>query len=99
MTTYTEATDKVQAQVLDGIKQFQAASLQLAATFSRSAGSMLPMPASLPVDYDPKQFIERSFAFTGNVLELQKDYLVSLAETLKPVAATNSAAARASKTA
>jgi hypothetical protein len=100
MSTYTETAGKVQSQVLDGIKQLQATNLEMVATFSKTVGAIVPKTPELPVGYDPQQFIERSFNFTTNILELQKDYLIRLTETLKPLAKTaaaNGAAQKASK--
>jgi hypothetical protein len=100
MTTYSETAEKIQSQVLDGIKQLQATNLEMVANFSKSAGGLVPKTPGLPVGYDPKQLIETSFHFTTQILDLQKDYLVRLTETLKPLATTaNSTAEKAGKTA
>ena len=98
MSTYTETAEKVQGQVLDGIKQLQATNLEMVANFSKTVGTIVPKTPELPVGYDPQQLIERSFDFTTNLLELQKDYLIRLTETLKPLAKTASANGTADKT-
>lgn len=102
MSTYSETAEKIQSPVLDGIKQLQATNLEMVANFSKSAGALVPKTPELPVGYDPKQFIERTFSFTTNILDLQKDYLIRLTETLKPMAKTangNGTVEKASKTA
>jgi len=65
MSTYTETAEKLQSPVLDGIKQLQATNLEMVANFSKSAGALVPKTPELPVGYDPKQFIEKSFDFTN----------------------------------
>jgi hypothetical protein len=98
MSTYTETAEKVQGQVLDGIKQLQTANLEMVANFSKTAGTLVPKTPALPVAIDPKQFIEGSFNFTNSILELQKDYLVRLTEALQPLTTTaNGVAEKASK--
>jgi len=102
MSTYTETAEKAQSQVLDGIKQLQATNLEMVANFSKTAGALLPKTPALPVGYDPKQFIESSFNFTTSILDLQKDYLMRLTETLRPgtkTASANGAGEKAGKTA
>jgi hypothetical protein len=98
VSTYTDAADKIQSQILDGIKQLQAANLEMVANFSKTAGALVPTTPEVPVGYDPKQLIEKSFAFTTNILELQKDYLIRLNEALKPLAKTAGASGAAEKT-
>lgn len=98
MSTYSETAEKIQSQVLDGFKQLQATNLDMAANFSKSAGALVPKTPELPVGYDPKQFIEKSFDFTTNILDLQKDYLIRLTETLKPLAKTANGTGAAEKT-
>jgi hypothetical protein len=102
MSTYTDTAEKIQSQVLSGIKQIQSTNLEMVANFSKSAGAVVPKTPELPVGYDPKEFIEKSFNFTTSILDLQKDYLIRLTETLKPLAKTaspNGSADKASKTA
>jgi hypothetical protein len=89
MSTYTETSQKIQGQVLAGIKQLQAANLEMAATFSKATGSVLPGAAKVPAGYDPREYIEQSFGFTTDILELQRDFLVRITETLKPAASAN----------
>jgi hypothetical protein len=85
MSTYTDTAEKIQGQVLDGIKQLQTTNLEMAANFSKAAGAFLPKAPVLPAGFDAKQYIERTFGFTTQILELQKDYLLRMTETLKPV--------------
>jgi hypothetical protein len=97
MSTYTETAEKIQGQVLDGIKQLQATNLEMVANFTKTAGAILPKTPELPAGSDPKQFIERSFSFATSVLELQKDYLIRLSETLKQPARPANAGGAAEK--
>jgi hypothetical protein len=89
MSTYTETSEKLQAQVLEGIKRLQEANLEMAANFSKATGNLLPNAPTVPAAIDPKQYIERTFGFTTEILDLQKDYLLRMTETLKPVATSN----------
>ena len=99
MNTYTETAEKVQEQILTGIKQLHASNLEIAANFSNTAGAALPKSANLPGGYNPKEYIEQGFKFTNNILDLQKAYLLRLSETLKPVASAATAPEKAAKTA
>ena len=86
MNSYTETAEKIQEQILTGIKELHASNLEMAANFSKTAGAAMPKTASLPAGYNPTQYIEQGFKFTNNVLDLQKAYLLRLSETLKPLA-------------
>lgn len=92
MSTYTDSLEKIQGQVLDGIKQLQATNLEMAANFSKAAGSLLPKAPVLPAGFDAAQYIERTFGFTTQVLDLQKDYLLRMTRALKPADVPNGAA-------
>lgn len=97
MSTYSETAEKIQTQVIDGIKQLQATNLEMVANFSKNAGALVPKTPVLPIGYDPKQLIEQSFSFTSSILELEKAYLIGLAEALKPLTRTATAAEKAGK--
>ena len=99
MSAYTEAADKIQAHVLEDIQQVQAANVEMVANFSKTAGALVPANPDIPVGYNPKQLIEKSFDFTTNLLELQKGYLVRLTEALTPLAKTATATEKAAKAA
>ena len=100
MSTYTETAEKIQGQVLEGIRQLQVTNLEMVASLNENTGHVVPGTLQFPVGSDPKQLIERSFKFTTNVLDLQKEYLIRLTETIKPVAkATVAGTERVSKTA
>src|ERR1700694_5176745 len=89
MSSYTETTQKVEARVLAGIKQLQAANLEMAANLSKATGSVLPGAALVPAGYDPPEYIEQSFGVTTDILDLQRDFRVRMTETFKPVVSSN----------
>jgi hypothetical protein len=95
MNTQAQAT-RIQDQVIDGIKQLQSTNLDLAANFSKAASAVMPKAAELPPGYDAKQYIEQSFAFTAEILELQKAYILRLTETIKPLTTASADKARKS---
>jgi len=101
MNTYTETLDKVQDQLIDGIKQLQEKSLQAVAEFSKKAAGLVPETPEMPSALAPKQVIESTFGFANRVLELQQNYLVALTEAVAPLteksASTKSAANQTGK--
>ncbi len=85
MSTTTELSNLVseaQQQTLTALKQAQDLSLRA----SEVAIGLVPgevSAASLPT---PKQVVESTFAFAGQILEAQKDYSLRLAEVLSTTA-------------
>jgi hypothetical protein len=83
MNTYTEFFEKAQVEFLNGLKQAQELNLKaIAATtdlFSKvpTLEGDTAATAQLPT---PTELVERSFAFTKQLLETRKEYLVKLAE-------------------
>jgi hypothetical protein len=78
MNTYTELLEKAQGEFLSGLKQAQELNVKALATVtelfeSNGATAKLPTPA---------QIVERSFAFTTELLETRKQYMLKLAELL-----------------
>lgn len=73
MNTYTEFFEKAQAEFLSGLKQAQELNVKaiesVTAAFKQS-GTELPTPT---------QIVERTFAFTNDVLEARKEYMLKLA--------------------
>jgi hypothetical protein len=84
MSTYVEFIEKAQAEFLNGLKQAQ--DLNLSAISSlKDIVAAVPVPekadsngsVTLPT---PTQVVERAFAFTNQILETRKAYMLKLAE-------------------
>lgn len=76
MNTYTEFLEKAQAEFLGGLKQAQELNVKAIESVTElfkqnGATATLPTPA---------QIVERTFAFTNDVLEARKQYMLKLAE-------------------
>jgi hypothetical protein len=94
MNTYTETLEKVQDQLIDGIKQLQEKSLQSVAEFSERAAGLVPKTPEMTPALAPKQVIESTFGFVNRVLELQQSYLVALTEAIAPLTESTKSAAK-----
>jgi|GEM_PF-1811874 hypothetical protein len=101
MNTYTETLEKVQDQLIEGIKQLQEKSLQSVAEFTERAAGLVPKTPEMTPALAPKQVIESTFGFVNRVLELQQSYLVALTEAIAPLTekseSTKSAAKKTGK--
>jgi hypothetical protein len=78
MNTYNEVLEKAQVEFLNGLKQAQDLNVKALTTVtelfeSNGATAKLPTPAEI---------VERSFAFTNQLLETRKEYMLKLAELL-----------------
>jgi hypothetical protein len=75
MNTYAEFVEKAQAEFLSGLRQAQDLNLKalesVTELFKKNGSTEQPTPA---------QVVERTFAFTNEVLEARKQYLLKLAE-------------------
>jgi hypothetical protein len=78
MNTYTEFVEKAQTEFLSGLKQAQELNVKSLASvtelFENKNGAV-----ALPT---PTEIVERSFAFTTQLLETRKEYMLKLAELL-----------------
>ncbi len=78
MNTYTEFVTQAQTEFLNGLKQAQDLNLKalesVTALFKQNDTT-----ATLPT---PAQIVERTFAFTNQVLEARKEYLLKLTDLL-----------------
>ncbi len=73
MNTYTEFLEKAQAEFLTGLKQAQ----ELNVKAIESVTELFKQNTSeLPT---PTQIVERTFAFTNDVLAARKEYMLKLA--------------------
>jgi hypothetical protein len=84
MNTYTEFLEKAQSEFLTGLKQAQELNLKTLASVTSLLSSVPAMPvvdgdvaSSLPTATD---VVERTFAFTSELIETRKAYALKLAE-------------------
>jgi hypothetical protein len=84
MSTYTEFLEKAQTEFLSGLKQAQELNLStlaslkdLMASVPTANGTEPKAAVELPT---PSEIVERTFAFTNQVLESRKAYMLKLAE-------------------
>jgi hypothetical protein len=84
MSTYTEFLEKAQAEFLNGLKQAQELNLATLASLKDLMSSVPTVDAaktngnvSIPT---PADIVERTFAFTNQILETRKAYMLKLAE-------------------
>jgi hypothetical protein len=82
MNSYTEFLERVQSEFLASLRQAQdlnitnvASLTELASTFPTTSSA--PMSAELPT---PTEMVEKTFAFTNQMLEMRKEYALKLAE-------------------
>jgi hypothetical protein len=77
MNTYTEFLEKAQAEFLSGLKQAQELNVKaiesVTELFNKNGANELPTPA---------QIVERTFAFTNELLDARKEYMLKLAALL-----------------
>lgn len=80
MNTYTEFLEKAQTEFLTGLKQAQDLNVkaiesvtELLKENSNDGTAKLPTPAEI---------VERTFAFTNQVLDARKEYMLKLADLL-----------------
>ncbi|HXW77389.1 MAG TPA: hypothetical protein VEJ20_08275 [Candidatus Eremiobacteraceae bacterium] len=85
MTEYTEFVKKAQADILSTVKHVQETNLKAMHTFTEAvaeytnkAKTMSPV-ATLPT---PAEVIESTFGFTAQLVDLQKQYYVRIAEAI-----------------
>jgi len=84
MTSYAEFLEKAQAEFLSGLKQAQELNI---ATITSLKDLMASVPkldatdaAGAPKLPSPAQVVEQTFAFTSQLLEARKGYMLKLAE-------------------
>lgn len=83
MNSYAEFLEKIQGEFLNGIKQAQDLNIKALATMTELYTSI---PAIDSKVFDgknvptPTELVERTFAFTNEILETRKEYMVKLAE-------------------
>lgn len=83
MKMYTEYFEKAQEEFLNSLKQAQELNVKALESFTQF---MTKAPAFDVKDFSkmtiptPSEFVERTFAFTSDMLEARKEYLTKLAE-------------------
>ena len=81
MKTYTEYFEKAQEEFLNSLKQAQELNVKALESF---ASLMTKAPAVDVKDFStlptPSEFVERTFAFTNEMIESRKEYMTKLAE-------------------
>ena len=78
MSNYNKLLEKAQGEFLSGLKQAQDLNVKTLATVTElfeSNGATAKLPT-------PTEIVERSFAFTTQLLETRKEYMLKLAELL-----------------
>lgn len=83
MKTYTEFFEKAQAEFLNGLKQAQELNVKALESFTSLVTTVPAVDfkdASTMTIPTPAEVVERSFAFTNEMLEARKAYMVKLAE-------------------
>ena len=78
MSNYNKLLEKAQGEFLSGLKQAQDLNVKAIASVtelieSKNGEAKLPTPAEI---------VEKSFAFTSQLLESRKEYMLKLAELL-----------------
>lgn len=84
MSSYTEFFEKAQAEFVNGLKQAQETNIKGLATLSNLFAQIPTVDAneaspatSFPT---PTEIVERTFAFTNELLATRKEYAIKLAE-------------------
>ncbi len=83
MKTYTEYFEKTQEEFLSSLKQAQEFNVKALESFTslmtKAPAFDLKEIAKLTMP-TPAEFVERTFAYTNDVLEARKEYMTKLAE-------------------
>jgi hypothetical protein len=84
MNTYADFFEKVQGEFLNSLKQAQELNIKTLASMTNLVSAIPAVDAknaastaTLPT---PSELVERSFAFTNQILETRKEYMTKLAE-------------------
>jgi len=84
MTTYTDFFEKAQAEFVNGLKQAQELNIKSLTTLTNLFAQIPAVDAdetSNKVAFPtPTEIVERTFAFTNELLATRKEYAIKLAE-------------------
>jgi hypothetical protein len=98
MPEYTEFINKTQREILSAVKQAQENNIKAMSTFSDAvaeyANKAKSNVATLPT---PAEMIESTFGFTAELIELQKNYYVRIAEAIAAASKTAGEFAKSTK--
>ena len=84
MSDYTEFVAKTQTDILAAVKQAQQNNVKAIEAFNDRMAEYAKRAKSLATETKlptPTEVIESAFGFTAQLIELQKNYYVNLAET------------------
>ena len=84
MSNYTEFITKTQADILGAVKQAQETNVKAIASFGDAVAEYASKAKTLSADVklpSPTEVIESAFGFTAQLVELQKNHYVKIAET------------------
>ena len=84
MTNYTEFISKTQNDILNAVKQAQETNVKAITSFGDAVAEYAAKAKTMSVDTKlptPTEVIESAFGFTAQLVELQKNYYVKIAET------------------
>ena len=79
MNTYVEFVEKAQTEFLSGLKQAQDLNVKAIESVTELFQENTNGTATLPT---PAEIVERTFAFTNQVIEARKEYMLQLANLL-----------------
>lgn len=84
MNSYADFLEKVQGEFLNGIKQAQDLNIKALAAMTELVSSIPAIDAKQALDGknipSASELVERSFAFTNEILDARKEYMVKLAD-------------------
>lgn len=84
MSNYTEFITKTQNDILSTVKQAQESNVKALASFGDAVAEYATKAKSMTGDVKlptPTEVIESAFGFTAQLVEMQKNYYVKIAET------------------
>jgi hypothetical protein len=84
MTNYNEFMAKTQGEILGAVKQAQETNVKAITSFGDAVAEYANKAKTMPTEMNmptPTQVIESAFGFTAQLVEMQKNYYVKIAET------------------
>lgn len=88
MSNYTEFIAKTQNDILNAVKQAQETNVKAIATFGDAIADYAAKAKSMSAETTlptPTEVIESAFGFTAQLVEMQKNYYVKIAESFATV--------------
>ena len=84
MTNYNEFITKTQSDILGAVKQAQETNVKAIASFGDAVAEYANKAKTMTTDAKiptPTEIMESAFGFTAQLVEMQKNYYVKIAET------------------